>query len=295
MTRAAGERAALVTGAARGIGAATARGLAARGYRVALVGLEPERLAALAGELGERHCWFEVDVTDQSQVDAAVEGTVERLGGIDVVVANAGIVSYGTVVQTAPEAFRRVVDVNLTGAFRTAHAALPHVIDRRGYVLIVASMASFTVLGGLAAYCASKAGADALAGALRQEVAHRGVAVGSAHPSWIDTDMVRDATHDLDAFGRMRAMLPWPMRSTTSVEECARAFADGIERRSRRIYVPRSAQLLQWLRPLLASAPAERLMLSRAGELIPAMEAEVDALGSSVSERVRRNDPTGAS
>jgi NAD(P)-dependent dehydrogenase (short-subunit alcohol dehydrogenase family) len=291
--RAGGERVVLVTGAARGIGAATARELAARGHRLALVGLEPERLAALAGELGERHVWHEVDVTDQAQLDAAVAATVERLGGIDVVVANAGIASYGTVAQTSSEAFQRVVDVNLTGAFRTVQAALPHVIARRGYVLVVASMASFTVLGGLAAYCASKAGADALAGALRQEMAHRGVAVGSAHPSWIDTDMVRDASRDLAAFTRMRALLPWPMRSTTSVEECAQALADGIEGRARRIYVPRAAQVVQWLRPLLASAPAERLMLRRAGSLIPVMEAEVDALGSSLSERVSASDPTG--
>jgi NAD(P)-dependent dehydrogenase (short-subunit alcohol dehydrogenase family) len=284
----------LVTGAARGIGAATARVLAARGHRVALVGLEPDRLAALAAELGDRHAWFEADVTDQDQLDAAVAGTVERLGGIDTVVANAGIASYGTVVQLAPDDFRRVVDINLTGVFRTVHAALPQVIERRGYVLIVASMASFTALGGLAAYCASKAGADALAASLRQEVARHGVAVGSAYPSWIDTDMVRDATQDLDSFRRMRAMLPWPMHSTTSVEECGTAITDGIERRARRIFVPPSAQLLQWLRPLLGSAPVEWLILRGAGRLIPAMEAEVEALGRSVSERVREAQATRA-
>ena len=215
----------------------------------------------------------------------------DRLGGIDVVVANAGISSYGTVAQTSPDAFQRVVEINLTGAFRTVHAALPHVIDRRGYVLVVASMASFTALGGLAAYCASKAGADALTGALRQEVAHRGVAVGSAHPSWIDTDMVRDADRDLATFRSMRAMLPWPMRATTSLEECGQTIADGIERRARRIYVPRAAALVQWLRPLLASRPAEWVMLRRAGRLIRAMEAEVAAVGDSVSERVRESDP----
>jgi NAD(P)-dependent dehydrogenase (short-subunit alcohol dehydrogenase family) len=287
-----GERVALITGAARGIGAATARTLAARGYRVSLVGIEPVRLEELAAELGGRHAWFEADVTDQHQIDAAVVGTVERLGGINTVVANAGIAGYGTVVQTSPEAFHRTVDVNLTGAFRTAHAALPHVIERRGYVLIVASMASFAPLAGLGAYSASKAGADSLAAVLRQELAHRGAAAGSAHPSWIDTDMVRDATRDLGSFRRMRELLPWPMRSTTSVEECAAALADGIERRARRIFVPRSAALVQWLRPLLTSGPVERLTLRRSGSLISDMEAEVEALGSSLSERVWQSDPT---
>ena len=287
-----GERVALITGAARGIGAATARTLAARGQRVSLVGIEPARLEQLAAELGEGHAWFEADVTDQSQMDAAVAGTVERLGGIDTVVANAGIAGYGTMVQTSPEAFQRTVDINLTGAFRTAHAALPHVIERRGYVLIVASMASFAPLAGLGAYSASKAGADSLAAVLRQELAHRGAAAGSAHPSWIDTDMVRDAAHDLASFRRMRELLPWPMRSTTSVEACAAALADGIDRRARRIFVPRSAAIVQWLRPLLTSGPVERLTLRRSGTLIPDMEAEVEALGSSLSERVRESDPT---
>lgn len=287
-----GERVALITGAARGIGAATARTLAARGHRVSLVGIEPGLLEELAAELGEGHAWFEADVTDQSQIDAAVAGTVERLGGIDTVVANAGIAGYGTVVQTSPDAFQRTVDINLTGAFRTAHAALPHVIERRGYVLIVASMASFAPFAGLGAYSASKAGADSLAAVLRQELAHRGAAAGSAHPSWIDTDMVRDAKRDLGSFRRMRELLPWPMRATTSVEDCAGALADGIERRARRIFVPRSAAIVQWLRPLLTSGPVERLTLRRSGTLIPDMEAEVEALGSSLSERVRQSDPT---
>ena len=77
----------------------------------------------------------------------------------------------------------------------------------------------------------------------------------------------------------MRAMLPWPMRVTTSVEESAQALADGIERRARRVYVPRAAALVLWVRPVLASRAGEWAVLRRAGRLMPQMEAEVDALG----------------
>lgn len=281
----------LVTGAARGIGAEAARVLAGRGARLALVGLEPELLQRLRTELGERHVWYEADVTSQEQVDAAVRRTVEDLGGIDVVVANAGIASYGTVRQLDPEAFRRTVDINLTGVFRTAHAALPHVIDRRGYVLVVASLASFTPLGGLAAYNASKAGAEALGLALRQEVAHLGVDVGVCHPSWIDTDMVRGAMKDLATFRRTREMLPWPANSTTSVEECARRIADGIARRRSRVYVPRGVVAANINQALVASPLAMRLMRRRLATLIPQMEREVDELGRSFAAHVPGQAP----
>src|SRR5919201_3146453 len=130
----------LVTGAARGIGAAVARELAGRGARVSLVGLEPERLEALAAELGDGHAWFEADVTDPNSIEAAAAGTVERLGGIDVVVANAGISGFGTVATMAPEVFTRTIEVNLIGSYRTIHATLAAVRQRRGYFLVVASM-----------------------------------------------------------------------------------------------------------------------------------------------------------
>jgi NAD(P)-dependent dehydrogenase (short-subunit alcohol dehydrogenase family) len=277
-------RTVLITGAARGIGAATARAVAARGARVSLVGLEPHLLSALAGELGEEHAWFEADVTDQAALEEAVADTMERLGGLDVVVANAGIASYTTVRMLDPEAFARTIDINLTGAFRTVRAALPHVIERRGYVLVVASLASFAPLGGMAAHAASKAGVDFFAASLRMELAHLGVDVGRAYPSWIDTDLVRDALRDLKTVRRMRATTPWPVRATTSAEACGEALADGIERRARTIFVPRSVALLYWLRPLLGSRLSEAVTRVMGARLIPALEAEAAALGRATSE-----------
>ena len=131
----------LITGAARGIGAETARRLAHRGARVSLVGLEPELLERVARDCGDA-AWFEADVTDRQALGAAVDGTLERFGGIDGVMANAGIAGVGTVRGMDPQAWERIVEVNLLGVYRTVHACLPHVIERKGYILPVASMAA---------------------------------------------------------------------------------------------------------------------------------------------------------
>ncbi|HEY1404265.1 MAG TPA: SDR family NAD(P)-dependent oxidoreductase, partial [Pyrinomonadaceae bacterium] len=112
----------LITGPARGIGAELARMLAARGANLSLVGLEPARLAALARELGDRHVWFECDVTNQTALERAVDRTVETLGGIDIVVANAGIASNSTVAVGPVDALVRTIEVNLIGVVRTVSA-----------------------------------------------------------------------------------------------------------------------------------------------------------------------------
>ncbi|MGH3647728.1 MAG: SDR family oxidoreductase [Micromonosporaceae bacterium] len=269
----------LITGAARGIGAQTARLLAAKGHRISLVGLEPELLAELAAELGEQHCWFPADVTDSESLRAAVAGTVERFGGIDVVLANAGIASYATVRIADPEAFARVVDINLTGVFRTLNATLPSLIERKGYALIVASLATYTPMPGLAAYAASKAGVESLGHAVRHEMAPYGVQVGTCHPSWIDTDMVRAAEADLPTFKTLRGRLPWPANGLTTVEKCAEAVVRGIEKRSRRVYVPRSVALVNAARALLVSPVADLLIGRQARTLVPQLEDEVRRLG----------------
>ena len=166
-------------------------------------------------------------------MDGAVAGTVAAFGGIDVVLANAGVGNSGTVAISPADVLVRTIDVNVNGVVRTVSAALPHVTERRGYVMIVSSTAAFTMMPGMAAYAASKAAVEQFANCLRLEVAHKGVKVGSVHPGWIDTDLVRDQRKDLKTFDEAFDRFPWPMNATTSVEECADAIVDGMERRRR--------------------------------------------------------------
>jgi NAD(P)-dependent dehydrogenase (short-subunit alcohol dehydrogenase family) len=273
-----------ITGAARGIGAGTARTLAARGAKLVLTDLDAEPLAALAAELGEERVLpFACDVCDLASMERAAQAAVERFGGIDAVLANAGIASYGSVMAVDPGTFKRVLDVNVLGVFYTLRATLPSVIARRGHVLIVSSEAAFAPAPGLVAYNASKAGVEHLASALRLEVSHHGVTVGSAHMSWIDTPLVQDAKADLSAFRQMLAHLP--LGKTIPLQRCVDAFVDGIEHRRRRVYVPRWVALLAWLKPLLTSPLGERLTLQKAPGLLELMDEEIARLGRSTSAR----------
>jgi NAD(P)-dependent dehydrogenase (short-subunit alcohol dehydrogenase family) len=270
-------RSVLITGAARGIGAALAR-KAARGARVALVGLEPELLAKVADELGPEHLWVEADVTDPEALKSAVDRTVATFGGLDIVVANAGIAPLTTVMTSSAHALSRTIEINLIGSMLTAHAALPHLAERRGHVLLISSAAAFTVLPGMSAYCASKAGLERFGDALRLEVAHRGVTVASAHPTWIDTDLVRDTEAALPTFAATRKQLPGPLGAFTSVEECAQALVENLETRGRRVFVPRSVGVVSALRQVVTGALAEKVALKVSAARVPRLEADIAAL-----------------
>ncbi|MET8795821.1 SDR family oxidoreductase [Nocardia sp. NPDC004568] len=279
----------LITGGARGIGAELAGRLRARGARLVLTDIDPPPLRELAVELGgdEYVVAVTADVCDLAAMEAAVARGVERFGGIDIVVANAGIGSYGSVLAVDPAAFRRVVDVNLVGPFHTVRAALPAVIERGGYVLFVSSVAAYVAMPGLASYAATKAGVEQLANAVRAEVGYRGVAVGSAHMLWIDTALVRETFTDLPAAARALASLPALFQKTVTVRECAAAFERGIERRAGRINVPGWAGALRWLKPVLQTPFVERFVGTATRTWLPEMDAEVSELGRSLSARTQ--------
>ena len=237
-------RTVLITGAARGIGAESARHLVRRGANVALVGLEPEELEKVAADCGPNAAWFEADVTDWDALERAVSGTLERFGGIDVAMANAGILASGTVKTIEPALFEKTIEINLLGVWRTVRACLPHVLERRGYVLITTSLATVFHGPGMAAYAASKAGAEAFANSLRVELAHRGVDVGAGYFGFIDTDLVRGGEQH-PAYRLLRQNVPWPISKIYPVSAVGQAVADGVEHRARLVLHPR------WIRAAL--------------------------------------------
>jgi len=271
-------KAVLITGAARGIGAELARRAAARGARVALVGLEPELLAGVAAQLGPEHLWVEADVTDPDALDVAVRRAVDTFGGLDAVVANAGIAPLTTVATSSARSLARTIEVNLTGAMLTARAALPALTASRGHVLLVSSAAAFSVLPGMSAYCAAKAGLERFGDVLRLEVAHRGITVGSAHPTWVDTDMVRDTKAALPTFAQTLGRLPGPLGAYTSVGDCAEALIGNLEGRGRRVFVPRAVGTVAAWRQLVTGVLGEKLVLARSREAVPQLEREIAQL-----------------
>ncbi|MGZ3141752.1 SDR family oxidoreductase [Lentzea chajnantorensis] len=235
----------LITGAARGIGAEVARQLAARGARLALVGLEKAQLEEVARETGGR-AW-EVDVTDWNALERTFREVAGHFGGIDVVVANAGIAATGFVRSMDPKAFERVIEVNLLGVWRTVRTALPHLIESRGYCMVVSSLAAIVHIPGNAAYSAAKAGCEAFADSLRAEVRHLGVDVGTAYFSWISTDMVNSADEH-PVFGKLRQGMPGVASKKYPVRNVGRAVVKGIEKRSKAVHVPGWVGALKYFR-----------------------------------------------
>jgi NAD(P)-dependent dehydrogenase (short-subunit alcohol dehydrogenase family) len=269
------DRVVLVTGGARGIGAATAAELVRRGAVPVLADVDEPALAATAERLGGVPTAV-LDVTDYSACEAAVAETLERHGRLDVVWANAGVAAEGPAELLEPEVWARVVQVNLIGAFNTVRAGLAAVIEARGHVAVTASLASFAHAPGLSAYVASKAGVEAFADALRIEVAHQGVTVGVLHPTWIATDMVEEADAESAAFRRLRTSMRGPLGRTYPVESVVGPIADAFAARADRTFLPgwvRGAHVLRsvinnpaLLRDQVKAAPEMReLWLEQAG------------------------------
>ncbi|GAA1522472.1 SDR family oxidoreductase [Nocardioides humi] len=281
----------LITGGARGIGLETAKALAAEGARLVLTDLDSPALAEAVEAIGAERCEGVVaDVCDLAAMEAAVATTLGRFGRLDTVLANAGIASYGSVLAIDPAAFQRTIDINVVGVFNTARASVPALEESKGYLLVVSSLAAFAAAPGLAAYNASKAGVEHFANALRLEVAHLGIAVGSAHMSWIDTPLVQDAKSDLPTFQELLSKLPPPLNRTTDVESCVKAFVKGVDRRSRHVYCPGWVRAAGLNRNVINSAAGNRPVLKLVPDLLPRMDAEVRALGRSTSARNVAND-----
>lgn len=277
-----------ITGAAGGIGAEVSRRLHKQGAKLVLTDADAAGLASVVAELGgEANVVSAVaDVRDPKAMEDIANRGIERFGGIDIVLANAGIMSCGSVLNMDPEIFKRVIDIDLLGVFHTVRAALKSVIERKGYVLVVSSVAAYTGAPGLTPYNAAKAGVENFANGLRLEVAELGVQVGCAHMSWVDTPMVREATVEMKAFDKIFSnMMPGEMGKPVPVGKCADAFIDGMRKRKKKVFSPSWAAVLPWIRPLLTSDAGEKSLAKSAAQYLPEMDADA-AAGRATSARV---------
>ena len=234
----------VITGAAGGLGAEMSRQLAARGTRVALLALPGDPVADLLVACPGSRAW-EVDVTDTERLGQVAAEVRAHFGRIDAVVVNAGIGSSGSLLAMEPAAYDRVVEVNLLGSVRTVRAFLPALVESRGHVLQIASLAAMVHAPLMSAYAASKAGVEAFAHALRPEVAHSGVTVGVAYLAFTDTAMVQAADAD-PALKALRAGLPGPFGKTYPLVPAVARLVAGLERRAPHVYAQR------WLRVMMA-------------------------------------------
>jgi NAD(P)-dependent dehydrogenase (short-subunit alcohol dehydrogenase family) len=275
-------RAVLITGAARGIGAAAARFAHRRGASVVLVDREAAELEGVAAELGERALPVVADARDAGAMTAAGDAAVARFGALDVCIANAGLASRpATLAAVDPAAFEEIVEVNLLGVWRTVRACLPHVVARRGHLVLVSSVYAYLNPAMMSPYGASKAAVEQLGRALRVELAPQKTGVTVAYFGPVATEMIRQGIDDDPVGRRAEGIAPFPYSRRISAEAAAAAIIGGIERRSPRVTAPRRWVPLQLLRGLLDPA------LDRFATVDP----RVRRLVAAADAEARRRDP----
>lgn len=269
---------ALITGGARGIGFGTARALARRGATVVIVDLDQGACDEAAAQLGGDALGIAADVTDLGAMQRAVATAVDRFGGIDIVMANAGIASKAATFHAmSRESFDRVFDVNANGVVRTVEAALPEIIRRRGHVVVVASVYAFLNGVGAIPYAMSKAAVEQLGRALRVELAQHGASATTCYFGFIDTEMVHRGIDDDPLSGKVQQQLPKVLAKRLTPDQAGEAVARGIERRAPRVIVPPIWRVLFHLRGVIG--PLLDRHMERAApiqELAVAMDARAN-------------------
>jgi NAD(P)-dependent dehydrogenase (short-subunit alcohol dehydrogenase family) len=248
-----GQRA-LVTGAARGIGERTAALLIARGAKVALVDRDAQAVHDAAGRLGAGATPFVADVTNATALEAALVGAAGSLGGLDLVIANAGIATrrIATIESSDADELDRVMAVNVGGVWNTVRAGLDHV-QAGGRFVIVSSVYAYANGALMAPYAASKSAVESLGRSLRVELAPRGIGVTLAYFGPVDTDFVHAFDGDPIATALEQA-LPASIVSRITPEQAAAAVVEGIERGRARVITPR-----RWIPLELLRGPFARL------------------------------------
>ena len=276
---------ALVTGAARGIGYETARQMHLRGASVAVVDLDAGEASEAAERIGERAIGIAGDVTDAGAMRAAVAETVERFGGLDVAMANAGIAppTQTTTRTMPPEEWERVIDVNLMGVWNTMQAALPQISARNGQMVIVASVAAFAGGMMMSPYATSKAAVEALGRSLRAELLPFGASATVCYFGWVDTRMVQEALDEKEAGGTMQDTLPKFLMKRIKPEQAGAAVVRGVEERAPRVFAPKWWLYVSALRGILGPLMEKRL--PRDPRAVAALRAAEDRAAGSASTK----------
>src|SRR6266540_644325 len=251
----------MITGGTGGLGSATARALLARGARVAVVDLH-EKTADLAAELSsDRALGFTADVCDRNAMDLAVAHLTERLGRIDVAIANAGILGTPATVRATPAAAaEKVLQVNVNGVLNTVAASIEDVIANQGQVVLISSVFAFMNGMGAVPYAMSKAAVEQLGRGLRIERAQHGASVLTAYFALIQTDMIRNGVDADPRVVELLASTPKPLQKRLEPREAAEAIARGLENRAPRVIRPRRWAALSTTRGLLGPALDARLV-----------------------------------
>jgi NAD(P)-dependent dehydrogenase (short-subunit alcohol dehydrogenase family) len=269
---------ALITGAARGIGLEVARSLHKRGASVAIVDLNQDDARQAAASIGgERTLGLPADVTDWNSIRAVVNATVEQFGGLDIVVANAGIANDAATVRVMETGvFEKVIDVNLLGVYRTVHVALPHIVERKGQVVLISSIYSFMNGVFVSPYAISKAGVEQLGRALRVELAHHGGSAMVVYFGFVATEMVRRGFEDDPLAERYRERIPSFMSRRIRADEAGEAIARGLERRAHAVTRPRFWSAFRVMRGIVGPALDRRFLTDKESQ---ALVGEVDVEG----------------
>src|SRR3954454_9087675 len=260
-----------ITGGANGIGAEVARQASARGAKLALVDVDGEAAHELAESLPNA-LGISGDVRDYDSLEAAVSQTVEAFGGIDVVFANAGIEIAHSARAVPLVELERIADINFTGVFRTVRATLPQVIERRGYVLITASLAAIVHAPPLSHYSATKAGVEAFGNAVRMEYRHKGVDVGVAYFGFIDTPMVQRGKQDPILGKFEQAQKENFISRTYPVSGAAGAVVKGMQGRARRVMYPGWIRALYVIRSAMPRIAERIIPPDQVGQLIDELD-----------------------
>ncbi|MAK91606.1 MAG: short-chain dehydrogenase [Oleibacter sp.] len=247
----------VITGSTGGLGNGVAEACLEEGAKLALMDVNEETLAQQMSVLGNIHnvrSWV-VDVRNMESLQQAMDEAAAYFGGIDIVFANAGITAFAPMETMQPDVFERVIDINLTGVWRTFHAAIPHIKKSKGYLLATASMASFFHSPLQAHYTSSKAAVWAMCNSIRLELRPYGVSVGTIHPTFFRTAMMENTLQDSAGsklWGGNRGGF-WKM---ISCEDVVRVTVRMMKKRQSFRVVPLqmtvSAKIADLLRPVLA-------------------------------------------